>query len=215
MFSLYAYSVLVRPNQIDAELSKYTKPDWSLVDELLFKDEDDSSINETHIAQPAIFAVQVALAALWRSWGIVPDVCVGHSVGEVAAAYYAGALSFEDAISTIYHRSRLQHQVSKAAKGKMAAVMVTEEDAREAISGLEVLAQLTPNFWAPSTFLTNLTSSKNQTQDLVTIAAVNSPQSVTLSGDHKTVCMVVENLQRKNVHTTYLRTEGAFHSFQM
>ena len=55
--------------------------------------EGESRLNETDITQPAIFAIQVSLAALWQSWGIVPDVVVGHSLGEVAAAHVAGILS--------------------------------------------------------------------------------------------------------------------------
>ena len=58
-------------------------------------DESQSRLDQTEIAQPAIFALQVGLAALWRSWGIVPDAVIGHSVGEVAAAHVSGALSAE------------------------------------------------------------------------------------------------------------------------
>ncbi|MEM8535547.1 MAG: beta-ketoacyl synthase N-terminal-like domain-containing protein, partial [Chloroflexota bacterium] len=69
--------------------------DWSLIAQITAP--DNERLNETSIAQPAIFAVQVALAELWRTWGITPDVVVGQSLGEVAAAYCAGALSLDDA----------------------------------------------------------------------------------------------------------------------
>ncbi len=69
----------------------------SLIDELN-RDEVSSRIDGTDIAQPALFALQVALVDLWRSWGITPAAVIGHSVGEVAAAYTAGIYSFDDAV---------------------------------------------------------------------------------------------------------------------
>ena len=84
------------------------------------RNEESSQINRTNIAQPAIFGLQVALAELWKSWGITPSKVVGHSVGEVAAAYVAGAYTMEDAVKVIYHRSRLQD--TTGGKGRMVAV---------------------------------------------------------------------------------------------
>ncbi len=124
---------------------------WSLVDELL-ADEAKSRINEAFIAQPAIFAVQVGLAAVWAAWGVRPDAVVGHSVGEVAAAYVSGALSLEDAIRVVFHRSRLQDRTR--GQGGMLAV---------GLPVAEVETLLPP--------------------DGVSVAAVNSPRSVTLAGD--------------------------------
>src|SRR5205814_2241776 len=69
----------------------------------------DSSIDRTDVAQPAIFALQVALVELWRHWGIRAGSVIGHSVGEVAAAYCAGVYTLDDAVTIIFHRSRLQH----------------------------------------------------------------------------------------------------------
>ena len=90
--------------QCDALLQAHTG--WSLIKEVM-ADLANSRIDETEIAQPAIFAVQVALAALWRSWGVVPDAVAAHSVGEVAAAHVAGALSLPEAIKLIAIRARL------------------------------------------------------------------------------------------------------------
>jgi acyl transferase domain-containing protein len=102
---------------------------WSLVDEL-GKGESESRLHNTDFAQPAIFAVQVALAALWRSWGIVLDVVVGHSLGEVAAAVSAGALSLEDGVGVVFERSRLMKTV--AGKGMTAVVGLPLDRAAEA-----------------------------------------------------------------------------------
>src|SRR5262249_52315781 len=91
---------------------------FSLLDEIM-ADEQHSQIQQTHIGQPSIFALQVGLAALWRSWGIEPAAVFGHSAGELAASYISGALSLEDAVVVAYHRSRLQRRL--AGRGTMLA----------------------------------------------------------------------------------------------
>lgn len=92
---------------------------WSLIEEMR-RGEAESRIDDTDVAQPAIFALQVGLTRLWESWGVGPAKVLGHSVGEVAAAYVAGIYTLEDAVRIIYHRSRLQH--GTAGSGAMAAV---------------------------------------------------------------------------------------------
>ncbi|MEV4338544.1 type I polyketide synthase [Streptomyces sp. NPDC049590] len=82
----------------------------SVVEELR-RDADTSRLDATTVMQPAVFAVQVALAALWRSWGIEPDAVVGHSLGEVAAAHVAGALRLADAVRVVCERSRLMERI--------------------------------------------------------------------------------------------------------
>lgn len=89
-------------------------------------DTDPGILNRTDISQPLIFALQVGLAELWRSWGVVPAAVIGHSVGEVAAACVSGALSLEDAVTVIYHRSRLQQNLY--GKGGMLAVTLPLSD---------------------------------------------------------------------------------------
>ena len=114
----------------DRELCRYT--DWSLVDELR-RDETCSRMAETEIAQPANFAIQVALAEQLAQFGIRPDAVIGHSAGEVAAHHLAGVLTFEQAIEVIYHRSRLQQRTS--GQGRMLAVGLDAETLMQTISG--------------------------------------------------------------------------------
>src|SRR5213078_3694321 len=87
---------------------------------------------ETEVAQPANFIVQAALTELWKSWGVLPEAIVGHSVGEVSAAYVSGALSLEDAILVSYHRSRLQQKA--AGRGGMMAVGLSANQADEMLA---------------------------------------------------------------------------------
>ncbi|MCI0557157.1 MAG: polyketide synthase dehydratase domain-containing protein, partial [Nitrososphaera sp.] len=167
----------------DELLRKYS--DLSLLNELT-ADEERSRINETQIAQPAIFSIQIALAALWRSWGIEPDVVLGHSVGEVAAAYVSGALNLEDAVRVIFNRSRLQQRT--AGQGAMLAVGLTFEEAENLIKGYE---------------------------EQVSLGAVNSPSDVTLSGDADTLKEISESLEKKEIFSRFLQVEVPYHSPKM
>lgn len=169
------------------EIDKHLKPlaGWSLIDEMT-KDEESSNINRTNIAQPAIFGLQIALAELWKSWGIVPSKVVGHSVGEVASAYVAGAYTMEDAVTIIYHRSRLQDQTG--GNGRMVAVGISQAEAKKAIAGVE---------------------------DKVQIAVVNSPGLLTLAGDTEPLEAVVEELEEAGKFVRWLRIDYAFHTHQM
>lgn len=146
----------------------------------------DSRIARTEIAQPANFTLQVALTALWESWGIVPDAVVGHSIGEVAAAYVSGALTLQDALLVSYHRSRLQQ--TQAGKGGMLAVGLSQSEV------LDVLRRLAPE---------------------VSVAAVNSPAAVTLAGPHEALRAVAAEMERREVFHRLLKVEVAYHSSQM
>lgn len=169
--------------QCDALFQQYAG--WSLLSELT-ADEAASRMHETEVAQPANFALQVALAALWRHWGIEPDVVMGHSAGEPAAAYVAGVLSLEDAVRVIYHRSRLQQRTT--GQGTMAAIGLSAE-ATEHI--LEPYA------------------------DRVSIAAINSPSSVTISGDADALEAIMRALEQRSVFCRLLGVEVPYHSPKM
>ncbi|HMB08389.1 MAG TPA: beta-ketoacyl synthase N-terminal-like domain-containing protein, partial [Isosphaeraceae bacterium] len=99
---------------------------WSLLHELT-TDERALRFHDTGVIQPVLFALQVALAALWKSWGIVPHAVVGHSLGEAAAAHVAGALSLPDALRVVIHRARLMRRV--AGRGRTAAVALMPDEA--------------------------------------------------------------------------------------
>ncbi|MGE9290732.1 MAG: acyltransferase domain-containing protein, partial [Puniceicoccales bacterium] len=157
---------------------------WSIREEML-KNETDSRMARTEVAQPANFVIQVALARLWESWGIRPVAIIGHSVGEVSAAYLAGIYTLEEALLVSYHRSRLQQK--EAGKGGMLAVGLSEDEASAYLEGV----------------------------DGVSIAAVNSFASVTLSGDLEGLRSIASQLEEQSIFHKFLRVEVAYHSPQM
>lgn len=158
---------------------------WSLLDELT-ADEAHSRMAITAISQPAIFAVQVALAALWRSWGVEPEALVGHSVGEVAAAHLAGVFSLEDAVRVIYQRGRCMELAPS--RGRMLAAGVPADEARQLLAPFG---------------------------DRVSLAAINSPTSVTLSGEAGPLEEIARVLEARHVFCRFLQVHYAFHSSQM
>ena len=155
---------------------------WSLLD-ALFNESDPEKIHATYIAQPAIFATQVSLAELLKSWGVTPDCIVGHSAGEVGAAYAAGIYSFDDAIKIIYHRSRLQHTTD--GMGKMLAVALTEEALHPYLAGRE---------------------------SAISIAAVNSEDALTLSGDEQVLTDIAAQLDDQGIFARFLNVGVPYHS---
>ncbi|WP_437786878.1 type I polyketide synthase [Sorangium sp. So ce1097] len=159
--------------------------DWSLRGEIEASGEA-SHLDRIDIVQPMVFAIQVALSALWRSWGIVPNAVVGHSMGEVAAAYVAGALSLEDAARIICWRSRLLRRVS--GQGAMALVELSRPQAEELLRGRE---------------------------HALFVAACNSGQSTVLSGDPAAIDGILAELQQKEVFCRRVNADVAFHSPQM
>lgn len=156
---------------------------WSLLAEMMNPEESASRIAETQIAQPANFFLQVALFDAWRRLGVAPAAIVGHSAGEVAAAYAAGALDLEQGVRAIYERSRIQQKT--AGLGKMLAVGLSEAEALEAI--------------APH-------------RGTVSIATINGPRSLTLSGDAAALAAIERELAARGVFNRMLRVEVPYHS---
>lgn len=163
---------------------------WSLMDELL-RDESESRIDQGWIAQPACTAVQIALVDLLRDIGIKPHTVLGHSSGEIAAAYTAGFLSQSSALKVAYHRSFVSasRRNSGASHGAMLAVGLSETDT------LEYIAQVD--------------------QDDLCIACVNSPSSTTVSGDKSSVLKLQALLQNSSIFNRMLQVDTAYHSHHM
>lgn len=164
---------------IFTELSGY-----SLITELL-RPEEQSQVTSTPIAQAGNFLVQVALAAQLAEFGVQPSAIVGHSVGEVSAAYLSGMLSLREAVTVSYHRGRLQAR--QAGTGGMLAVGLAEDVAAARIRDL----------------------------DGVEIAAVNSPTGVTLAGDSAPLAQLEQELAAEGVFARALRVEVPYHSHLM
>ncbi len=172
----------------DRELSRYTN--WSLIDELR-ADETRSRMAETEVAQPANFAIQIALAEQLKQFGITPDAVIGHSAGEVAAHYLAGILTFEQAIQVIYHRSRLQQRTSGL--GRMLAVGLSAESFMQKIDA--------------------------ETHDAigrrVSIAAINGPSTVTVAGDGDVLDDIARQLDELEIFNRFLNGKVPYHTHYM
>jgi acyl transferase domain-containing protein/acyl carrier protein len=159
--------------------------DWSLLEQLAAAG-PESRLEEIDVVQPTLFSIQVALAALWSSWGIRPDAVVGQSMGEIAAAYVAGALNLNDAARVICRRSQIMRRVS--GKGAMAVVDLSFDQASEAIRGFE-----------------------NQ----LSVALSNSARSTVLAGDPATLQSLIERLEKESIFCRRIKVDVASHSPQM
>jgi myxalamid-type polyketide synthase MxaC len=143
-------------------------------------------INETRFAQPALFAVEYALAELWRSWGVEPAALLGHSVGEYAAACVAGVMSVEDAAKLVAARGRLMQALPRG--GAMAAVFAAEPEVR---------------------------SRARSVADSLTIAAVNGPEETVVSGDADMIDRLIERSAADGIKARRLEVSHAFHSARL
>ena len=154
---------------------------WSVIDALR-----SGALTEVSVIQPAVFAVQVSLAAWWQAAGIQPDMVVGHSMGEVAAAFVAGALSMRDAARVICVRSAWVS--AQARPGGMAVVRLPEDELRVAIRP-----------W----------------QGALEIAALNGPHTALVSGDEDAIGTLVETMEAQGVFCRPVAVDYASHCAHM
>ncbi len=155
----------------------------SLLSVIFADGEDKSTLNKTEFTQPAMFAIEYALACLYRAWGIEPTIVAGHSVGEYVAACIAGVFSLEDALQLVSMRGRLMQELQS--DGDMAAVFAGEERVLTAIAGYE---------------------------GKVSIAAFNGAQNTVVSGERKALGEILQKLEQDGIGIQRLTVSHAFHS---
>jgi acyl transferase domain-containing protein len=153
---------------------------------VLYPSEGKSPIDQTAYTQPALFAVEYALAELWRAWGIRPAAVLGHSVGEYVAACVAGVFELEDALALIAARGRLMQALPQ--NGGMAAVVAPEAQVAERIASYG---------------------------GRLSIATVNGPRNTVISGEKGALQSVVAALDREGIRAVPLNVSHAFHSVLM
>jgi acyl transferase domain-containing protein/NADPH:quinone reductase-like Zn-dependent oxidoreductase/NAD(P)-dependent dehydrogenase (short-subunit alcohol dehydrogenase family)/acyl carrier protein len=170
-----------------AGIDEYFQPlsGWSLA-EKLSSSIDPDCMEATEIAQPTLFAIQAGIVAIMQSRGVTPDAVCGHSVGEIAAAWVAGAIDLEQAVNIIYFRSMAQAETKGL--GKMAAAQLAPDRARLLIEKIS---------------------------DGLEIAAMNSPRSVSFSGPAATIMRINSQLREEGTLCRVLDLDYAFHSSVM
>ncbi len=156
---------------------------WSLLEQLTDPRKAHSRIHETQIAQPCIFAIQLALAEVWKHWGIKPQKVIGHSVGEIAASVVAGIFPVEVACHLVFQRSRLQHKLSGL--GGMLALGISVKDYLQF---------------------------KDSTYPTISIAAVNGPQSITLAGKKNELEALARRCEEDGIFNRILNVDVPYHS---
>lgn len=163
---------------------------WNLLDELA-RDEAASKLDESQFGQPAVTILQIGLVDLLSSLGVTPNIVLGHSSGEIAAAYAAGALSKATAIKISYYRSFLAERSKTllSTAGAMLAVALGEEEI--------------------DTYINQISAGR------MAVACCNSPLSTTVSGDRGAIVKLQDSLNRFGTSSKLLRIDTAYHSHHM
>lgn len=181
---LYAANEVFRHafQQCDSAIAAETG--WSLIDRVLGADAEQY-LDQIDVIQPSLFAMSVALAAVWRGWGVEPDAVIGHSMGEVAAAHIAGILSLPDAAAVICRRSRLMKSVRGT--GSMASVELSLAETEALLRG----------------------------RSNVSIAASNGPHATVVAGETTAVEALLRHLEQEEIYCRIIKVDVASHSAQV
>ena len=174
-----------------AQFLKKCGCEWDVVEELE-RPSSESLLAQPHISQPICTILQMALVDELKSWGVSPVSCVGHSSGEIGAAYAIGALSRQDAITVAYFRGQASSIITKKRgdlNGGMVAVGLDRYEAEEWIAKIDT--------------------------GRLNIACVNSPQSITISGDLAAIDQLLPMLEAEKIFARKLKVEVAYHSHHM
>ena len=177
--------------ELDAVLQKLPeKPSWTLQNAIL-EPKATSQINHVTQSQPVCTAIQIALVKLLARWGVYPQGVIGHSSGEIAAAYTSGRLTSAQAIITAYYRGYVVGKSGTKVRGAMMAAGLSKDDANAEIAHLNI-------------------------QGAIKVACINSPDSVTISGDESVIEKLQAVLSSRNILARKLNTNGrAYHSHHM
>jgi acyl transferase domain-containing protein len=187
---LHTSSSFLRSLRESEGILKSLGADWNLFEEL-DRGQDTSRINESAIAQPTTTALQIALVDLLDSFSVRPDSVIGHSSGEIAAAYAVGALSHTAALCASFHRSKVS-QLVKQVFNTPGGMLVTTLSEAEAYDHIECVG-------------------KNR----LSLACINSPSSTTISGDKDALEEMKSILESKNIMAKLLAVDVAYHSHHM
>ncbi|MEH2065681.1 MAG: type I polyketide synthase [Nostoc sp.] len=147
------------------------------------EEQASSLLDQTAYTQPALFAIEYALYQLWKSWGIEPDIVMGHSVGEYVAATVAGVFSLSDGLKLIAQRGQLMQQLPSG--GEMVSLMASEERVKEVVAS---------------------------DYERVSLAAINGSESVVISGARSDIAVACQQLEAEGIKTKHLQVSHAFHS---
>ncbi|KAK8104667.1 lovastatin nonaketide synthase [Apiospora kogelbergensis] len=188
-FPLFGETIEALDRVLLRAIEPSSRPAWSLRD-VLKAPAESSTIGQPDVSQPACTAIQIAIIDLFVSWGITPAVAVGHSSGEIAAAYATGRISAPEAILASYFRGRAVAQAAPA--GTMLAVGLGAGEVQDYIDFLQP-----------------------EVAGRVAIACENSPDSTTLSGLSEDILALQKILTEGGIFARQLKTGKAYHSSQM
>ncbi len=164
-----------------------TLTDWSILEQITLEPEDpDYRMDEIGVIQPVLLAIEIALAELWRSWGFEPDAVIGHSLGEVGAAYLVGALDIQEIAQVICLRSQLLQRIRGL--GGMVLVGLSASKTQQAIQAYA---------------------------GRISISVSNSISSTVIAGDLEALNQVTAELQAQDVFCRHVKVDVAAHSPQV